>query len=336
MKNKNQNLYIAQFIATVCVVVVHSGTIVSDPTLHFIVKSMICRIAVPFFFVNNAYFFRLNSKREGHSLKWLRKIVYLYAVTFMLYIPFGIQLIQQTVQVHLGLLPIALIVSFFYSGSFYHLWYFPALVFSIVIVRYMLQKVGYRWMLLICFLLFSIGSIETYSAFFSNPLLVSGVEKYFSVFATTRNGFFFSPIFVLIGFVLADNKYKLKKYSKSLFYGLFLASLIGVFEGMIVFQNQGIDKNFMYFTIPFTVCLFGLLVITKNKISGFEKLKPYSQSVFLLHMIPIQIFNLWHNEITVVNGLFRVMMGVLIPLIMVWGFSMVRKTMSRISLVKIK
>lgn len=64
MKNKNQNLYIAQFIATVCVVVVHSGTIVSDPTLHFIVKSMICRIAVPFFFVNNAYFFRLNSKRE--------------------------------------------------------------------------------------------------------------------------------------------------------------------------------------------------------------------------------------------------------------------------------
>lgn len=105
---------------------------------------------------------------------------------------------------------------------------------------------------------------------------------------------------------------------------------------MIVYQNQGIDKNFMYFTIPFTVCLFGLLVITKNKISGFERLKPYSQSVFLLHMIPIQIFNFWHNEITVVNGLFRVMVGVVIPLIIVWGFGMVRKTVSRVRLAKIK
>ncbi|PTO40547.1 transcriptional regulator [Enterococcus mundtii] len=336
MKNKNQNLYIAQFIATVCVVVVHSGTIVSDPALHFVVKSMVCRIAVPFFFINNAYFFRMNSKREGDSLKWLRKIVRLYAVIFILYIPFGIQLIQQTVHVHLGLLPIVFVTSFFYSGSFYHLWYFPALVFSIVMVRYMLQKLGYRWMLLICLLLFSIGSIETYSAFFSDPLLVLGVEKYFSVFATTRNGLFFSPIFVLIGFVLADNKYRLKKYSKSLFYGLILASLIGVFEGMIVFQNQGIDKNFMYFTIPFTVCLFGLLVISNNKISGFERLKPCSQSVFLLHMIPIQIFNFWHNEITVVNGLFRVMVGVVIPLIIVWGFGMVRKTVSRVRFAKIK
>lgn len=336
MKNKNQNLYIAQFIATVCVVVVHSGTIVSDPALHFVVKSMVCRIAVPFFFINNAYFFRMNSKREGDSLKWLRKIVRLYAVIFILYIPFGIQLIQQTGHVHLGLLPIVFVASFFYSGSFYHLWYFPALVFSIVMVRYMLQKLGYRWMLLICLLLFSIGSIETYSAFFSNPLLVLGVEKYFSVFATTRNGLFFSPIFVLIGFVLADNKYRLKKYSKSLFYGLILASLIGVFEGMIVFQNQGIDKNFMYFTIPFTVCLFGLLVISNNKISGFERLKPCSQSVFLLHMIPIQIFNFWHNEITVVNGLFRMMVGVVIPLIIVWGFGMVRKTVSRVRLAKIK
>ena len=336
MKNKNQNLYIAQFIASVCVVVVHSGTIVSDPTLHFVVKSMICRIAVPFFFVNNAYFFRLNSKREEYSQKWLRKIVRLYTMTFILYIPLGIQLIQQTVHLHWGLLPIVLVVSFFYSGSFYHLWYFPALVFSLVVVKYLVQKIGYRWMFFICFLLFSIGSIETYSAFFSNPLIVSYMEKYFSVFVTTRNGLFFSPLFVIIGFFLADNKCRLEKHFKLLFYGLVFTVLIGLFEGMIVFQNQGVDKNFMYFTIPLTMCLFGLLVISKNKISGFEKLKPYSQSVFLLHMMPIQIFNLWHDEITPLTGLFRTAIGVITPLIIAWGYGKVRRTVLEVRVAKIK
>ncbi|WP_255318409.1 acyltransferase family protein [Enterococcus hirae] len=82
MDNKNQKLFIAQFIATICVVVIHCGTITNHPIVHFFLKSMVCRIAVPFFFVNNAYFFRINSKREGYSKMWLRRIVRLYTIVF--------------------------------------------------------------------------------------------------------------------------------------------------------------------------------------------------------------------------------------------------------------
>lgn len=142
MDNKNQKLFIAQFIATICVVVIHCGTITNHPIVHFFLKSMVCRIAVPFFFVNNAYFFRINSKREGYSKMWLRRIVRLYTIVFLLYIPFGVQLLQDTVDIQWNLWSIllALVVSFLYTGSFYHLWYFPALISSLAIVKYMFQR----------------------------------------------------------------------------------------------------------------------------------------------------------------------------------------------------
>ncbi|MEQ7189644.1 acyltransferase family protein [Enterococcus hirae] len=146
MDNKNQKLFIAQFIATICVVVIHCGTITNHPIVHFFLKSMVCRIAVPFFFVNNAYFFRINSKREGYSKMWLRRIVRLYTIVFLLYIPFGVQLLQDTVDIQWNLWSIllALVVSFLYTGSFYHLWYFPALISSLAIVKYMFQRFRYK------------------------------------------------------------------------------------------------------------------------------------------------------------------------------------------------
>lgn len=50
-KEKNQKIYLIQMIAATFVVIIHSGTIVSNPVAHFILKSLICRIAVPFFFI---------------------------------------------------------------------------------------------------------------------------------------------------------------------------------------------------------------------------------------------------------------------------------------------
>lgn len=330
MDNKNQKLFIAQFIATICVVVIHCGTITNHPIVHFFLKSMVCRIAVPFFFVNNAYFFRINSKREGYSKIWLRRIVRLYTIVFLLYIPFGVQLLQDTVDIQWNLWSIllALVVSFLYTGSIYHLWYFPALISSLAIVKYMFQRFRYKWIFLVCFLFFSVGSLETYSLFISNPMVISVMEKYFNIFFTTRNGLFFSPLFISIGFVLADNVHNLEKHRKLFIYGLVAACFLGGVEGIITFYNQGIDKNFMYFTIPFIFSLYGLLVISKSKIKSFENLNSYSKNIFLFHMILIQIFNMRHGEITPINGLFRLMLGVFVPISIVLFYNKIVKQIS--------
>lgn len=84
----------------------------------------------------------------------------------------------------------------------------------------------------------------------------------------------------------------------------------------------------MYFTIPFIFSLYGLLVISKSKIKSFENLNSYSKNIFLFHMILIQIFNMRHGEITPINGLFRLMLGVFVPISIVLFYNKIVKQIS--------
>lgn len=60
--NRNSSIDIMQFICSILVVLIHVGTIVSNPIAHFFIKSILCRIAVPLFFINNAFFLGINIK----------------------------------------------------------------------------------------------------------------------------------------------------------------------------------------------------------------------------------------------------------------------------------
>ena len=329
MKRQNQKLYLAQMVAAICVVLIHVGTVVKDPVLHFVIKSLICRVAVPFFFVNNAYFFRVNSQEEGYSKEWMKRILINYTKVFVLYVPFGIQLVRETVNMPWKLTPILIVVSYLYSGSFYHLWYFPAMIFALFFVSGLIMKIGYKGTLLISSVLFMIGSIETYSSFVNSQLLENLMKHYFSLFFTTRNGLFFSPIFVLIGFFLADNQRLLARWRPHFKIGLLIAVCLGVIEGILVYQNQGIDKNFMYFTILLNLCYFGLLVTSESNWHGLDRLKSYSQGIFLLHMIPIQIFNSWNPTNTPLNGLIRACLGIVVPSVVIFIFNLSKQRILR-------
>ncbi|USS38239.1 acyltransferase [Latilactobacillus sakei] len=326
MKRKNQKLYLAQMVAAICVVIIHVGTVVENPVAHFIIKSLICRIAVPFFFVNNAFFFRINADQIGYTKTWLKRLIISYTAVFVLYIPLGLQFMHQTVNIPWKFTPLLIIASYFYSGSFYHLWYFPAIIFALILVRWLVKKLGYGWTFIVSLGLFMLGSVETYSQFISNALLKKLMTNYFSLFWTTRNGLFFSPIYVLVGFFLADHKARLSAWRRYFKFGLWGAILLGIVEGTIVYLNQGIDKNFMYFTILFNFCAFGLLVTSKSEWQGLERLKPYNQGIFLLHMIPIQLFNIWVTSAnTPQNGVLRSLLGIIVPVALIYGYRLVLK-----------
>lgn len=336
MEGKNQKLYLFQFIATIGIVVIHVGRIVENPSVHFLIKNLICRVAVPFFFINNAFFYRSNEQKKGYSKRWLKKIVCIYSLAFIVYIPFGIKLLQQTLSMDWKLLPFVIIVGYFYSGSFYHLWYFPALIVSLFMVKSLLKKIGYLKTFSLCILLFGIGSLETYSGFIKDPFLLTMMDRYFRLFLTTRNGLFFSPIFILFGYFLADNKNKLVNWRNQFKFGGYISLILATLEGIIIYQNQGIDKNFMYFTLVCSISLFGLLITSESNWKGCEQLKKYSLGIFLFHMIPIQLFNNWNVENTGINGFQRTLLGVFVPVFLIFIFELVNKYIFEIKFMKFK
>lgn len=309
-------LYLSQFIAALLVVIVHCGTLTDIPIFHFLIKSSLCRLAVPFFIVNNAFFFR--QKDRSQQKTWFKQMIRIYLFWSIIYLPLGLQLIQE--QFHLApilYLP-ALFIGLIYLGTYYHLWYFPALLFSLFIVPKLLKKIGYLKSCLLFSSLFLIGSVETYSAYITHPVLKQLITNYFSIFMTTRNGLFFSSIFVLIGFFIADHQEKLAAHRKNLLIGFFATIPLFFVEGFAVYTNQGLDKNFFFYLIPISFFGFSLL-IQPSRTFSFSYLKKYGQAIFFLHLIPIEIFNkiIPHGyEITPFLGWCRLFLGIIVPVIM--------------------
>lgn len=82
-----------------------------------------------------------------------------------------------------------------FNGTFYHLWYFPALVLGACLVYGLLRILGPRWAWLPALLLYAAGLLgDSYFGLTAAlPPLRAGYEALFLLFDYTRNGLFFPP-----------------------------------------------------------------------------------------------------------------------------------------------
>ena len=62
-------LSLFQYIASILVILVHCQRLFEHEALHFVQKSMFGRMAVPFFLISSAYFFRVRWKQEPQDVK---------------------------------------------------------------------------------------------------------------------------------------------------------------------------------------------------------------------------------------------------------------------------
>ncbi len=99
------------------------------------------------------------------------------------------------------------------NGTFYHLWYLPAMILGMSIVYGLWKKCSKRWVLIICSVLYSIGLFgDSYFGFIQGvPIVNDFYKNLFLVFDYTRNGIFFAPLFIAIGMSLTRVKQKSMK-----------------------------------------------------------------------------------------------------------------------------
>ena len=61
------------------------------------------------------------------------------------------------------------------------------------------------WTGVTTFLLYCWGLIETYSAYLDTTSLIKGYQLYSNLFFTARNGLFYTPVFIYMGYYLYDH-----------------------------------------------------------------------------------------------------------------------------------
>ena len=276
-----------QYLFAIAVILVHSGRLTSYEPLHFGLKSMLGRLAVPFFIVSASFFLRQLLGNSQKMKAYLAKIVKTYLFWSFVYLPYA-WLFFSSLHLPIYLFPAGVLIALIYLGMCYQLWYIPAFLLGLFLVNQLVKRLGMVWTGVITFLLYCWGLIETYSAYLDTTSLLKGYQLYSNLFFTARNGLFYTPIFIYMGYYLYDH-FHAQTFSIHRWQKLALAFGLLCLEGIIIFQHQGIDKNF-FFLLPFVTVYFVNACLRSSFLKSYDLqyLKQMSIALYFSHPIFIE------------------------------------------------
>ncbi|MCI8621900.1 MAG: acyltransferase family protein [Clostridia bacterium] len=124
-------------ISAILIVAIHTFPLLSvNEMLDFIFTHVICRIGVPFFLMVTGFFTlpKAISGGKKNLFKYTLRILKIYLICIIIYLPVNLYAGQLK---NIGIIEILKLV--FIDGTFYHLWYFPALILGIWITYFLLK-----------------------------------------------------------------------------------------------------------------------------------------------------------------------------------------------------
>ena len=276
-----------QYLFAIAVILVHSGRLTSYEPLHFGLKSMLGRLAVPFFIVCASFFLKQSLGNSQKIKAYLVKIVKTYLFWSFVYLPYA-WLFFSSLHLPIYLFPAGVLIALIYLGMCYQLWYIPAFLLGLFLVNQLVKRLGMVWTGFLALLLYCWGLIETYSAYLDTTSLLKGYQLYSNLFFTARNGLFYTPIFIYMGYYLYDHfhaqAFRIYRWQK-----LALAFGLLCLEGIIIFQHEGIDKNF-FFLLPFVTVYLVNACLRSSFLKSYDLqyLKQMSIALYFSHPIFIE------------------------------------------------
>lgn len=269
-------LDIAKFISAFLVICIHTGPLEDiSKDANFVLVQIIARIAVPLFFIISGFLFfsKIEMDREWNDYEnkrrlkhYVGRLLKIYVIWSILYLPFNYILMSNAGGISATSL-LGYVRDFFFTGSYYHLWFLPALMFSVFVVYILLSKFSMRTTLVISVILYALGMAgNIYPQLIENIPYVSKVfDAYIKTFATTRNGLFFGVLFIALGAYFAKQRMLVARHS-SLSFVAFLGSLVLLFVEAYVLKENGFmhDLVSMYAMLIPTVCFLFMTLLNLN------------------------------------------------------------------------
>lgn len=267
--------------AALLIVAIHTSPLKSfSETADFLVTYCFGRIGVPFFLMVTGYFVLAPYQRgmTGNSSmgKFLRKTALLYGIAALVYAP--LKIYSGNISHTLG----GWLKEIFFDGTFYHLWYLPAVILGCLLLMGLLQCCSPLAISGITFVLYIVGVLgdSYYNLIKEIPVLKAVYEGIFQVSSYTRNGIFLAPIFLWMGVVIANSRVRLsREYAAA---GFFISMAGMMAEGFASFYFQWQKHNSMYFLlIPAMFFLFELLLSIQGTEIGMAR--DLSMYIYILH-----------------------------------------------------
>ena len=242
-----------------------------SPAFNLIFIASLCRIAVPFFFIASAFFFFKGKRDLKHYLK---RVLWLYLVWTLIYSPFILRSLMQSTNIALSLL--RLLIDLFVNGSYYHLWFLPALMLGMYLTDKIERKWGLKTLVMISLVLYFIGYLINIYGYHLN---IGLINNYLDVFETSRNGIFFGLPYLTIGALLAKKKEDLRFD----LLGFALSIIVFILEVATYFYLGYLNSlSSMYLSLwPLSYFFFALVLDISQKYTFKDHLMLRKASTFI-------------------------------------------------------
>lgn len=291
VKRKYAAIDIAKYVSALLVVCIHTYPFYEiSETFNTFFMQTICRIAVPFFFTTSGFFFFRKygddpEENTNNLRKYIMRLLKIYLIWTVIYLPYTIWDQYQAGFSILGVF--SYIRDFFLNGSYYHLWFLPALMLASVIVFYLYKEKGLVFTLKVSLGAYFVGYlINVYTPVWES---IPGINFFFAFFTktlvTARDGIFFGPIFVSLGLLLA----KTGRLPSRTSLGGFVISFLLVVVEVLIYNMTGIlrDLTSMYlFLVPAVYFLVNWLLTIKMPYKPIYKvLRNDSLLIYTSHIL---------------------------------------------------
>lgn len=310
-----QNLDLFRFLSSIIIIVLHVRPFFTvSYEIDMAINNIIGRICVPFFFFISGYFAaKQEQKKPDYIRSYIRSMIPVYLLWSAVYLPWSLSLAAPYIQQASGLLctiglptaiqnlllllliPLAVIIALLYSGVYYHLWYFPALLLSMLVLRWWKRKYSLRVLLTVSFVLLLFGATETYYGF-CGQFFQSLLHYYYAVFFTTRNFLFFALFYVTLGYWMGKQE---QPASSLCFLKLLLSIAALVGEGMLLQTTQRLDSNILLACVPLVYYLFSCLLYTNIHVPQLSEIpfRAISKYYYLVHPLMILFVHAWFPQV---------------------------------------
>ncbi|REE88538.1 serine/alanine racemase [Paenibacillus taihuensis] len=278
-----------KFIAALLVVANHTSPLKSfSATADFLVSNLLTRIAVPIFFMTAGFllFRRLTGDPSTDRMalrSYLLKILKLYTIAIVLYLPLNLYM----GYFHDSWSPYSFLKDIVFDGTFYHLWYLPALLIGLILTFMMYRIMSFKAMLASAGFLYIIGLLgDSYYGIMHNSKGLNQIyEGMFTGFDYTRNGLFYAPVYLFLGAWASKKNTPARPGIVNA--SLFAISLGLMFaEGMLLHSADIPRHDSMYvFALPATYYLFRWAL--QWKVPASRRFREWRTWVYILHPLAI-------------------------------------------------
>jgi len=275
--------------AAILVVAIHTGPLSAWlPYADFVLTGIVARLAVPFLFMASGFFFfgKLSGERRSDSAslrKFSLRVCALYGAGILVYVPFNVYNGYFDESPGIG----SILKDLVFDGTFYHLWYLPALILGTWIVFGLRAVFSEKGVLAAASALYAIAlpGDSYYGLTGLSPMLTVAYDGLFMIFDYTRNGLFFAPIYIALGALAARRPLRDRpKRAYAAAFAVSMACLLG--EGVALHAANWPRHDSMYAAlVPAVYSLFRLLQSGEGKERLHER--ALSAWIYLLHPMAI-------------------------------------------------